>query len=128
MDRRMQKGHVLTFRCEDCDQPVTFSVVDLDKHHSNIVCEHCSKEYALSDPTLKRQLTKFEALCRQIAESEEILGNAAIGIDVGPHHIKVPYKILLSRLNSSLELTLGSRPLTIEFRMEPVQDLKEYVK
>lgn len=121
----MQKGHLLTFHCEDCDQPVSFSVVDLDQQ---ITCAHCSKKYTLSDPDLKRQLVKFEALCRQIAESEEILGNAAIGIDVGPHHVKVPYKILLSRLNSSLELMIGDRPLTIEFRMEPLTDLKEYVK
>ena len=121
----MQKGHLLTFQCEQCEQLISFSVVDLDKQHGNIPCKHCSKVYAFSDPDLKRQLQKFEALCRQIADSEEILSNTSVGIDVGPHHVKVPYKILLTRLNSSLDLVIGNRPLTIEFRMEPLKDLKE---
>lgn len=124
----MQKGHLLTFQCDNCTQNLSFSVVDLDKNPGKVTCEHCSKEYAFSDPDLKRQLKKFEALCRQIADSEEILSNASVGIDVGPHHVKVPYKILLTRLNSSLELVIGDRPLTIEFRMEPLKDLKECLK
>jgi hypothetical protein len=69
-----------------------------------------------------RQLRKFEALCSQIQESQEILGNASVGIDVGEHHVKVPYKLLLTRLNSTLELDMGEARVSIAFRIEPAEE------
>lgn len=119
----MQKGHMLQFNCKSCKQPVRFSIFDLDARDSPISCPECSKKYAFTDETLKRQLKKFEALCRQILESEEILGNTAVGIAVGEHQVKIPYKLLLTRLNSSLELLLGDEPVSVIFRMEPAKDL-----
>ncbi|MFQ5729416.1 MAG: hypothetical protein ACE5GN_03550 [Waddliaceae bacterium] len=81
----------------------------------------------LEDENLRRQLRKFEALCQQILDSEEILGNTSVGIDIGEHHVKVPYKLLLTRLNSSLELMIGDQPVSIVFRLEPALDLPESI-
>ena len=121
----MQKGHLLEFNCQQCATPVLFSVFELESQNTSISCTHCKKKYALQDETLIRQLKKFEALCRQIRESEEILGNTAVGIDVGNHHVKVPFKLLLTRLSSSLDLMIGNRPVTIAFRIEPLNLPKE---
>jgi len=119
----MQKGHQLQFNCLGCQNPVCFSVFDLEGSDANIICSQCKKKYALNDETLKRQLRKFEALCRQILESEEILGNTAVGIDVGEHHVAIPYKLLLTRLTSSLNLKIGKEQVAISFRMEPLRDM-----
>lgn len=119
----MQKGHHLEFDCLDCQDPVHFSIFDLDKSDSPIVCSGCKKQYLLEDDTLKRQLRKFEALCKQIVDCEEILGNTSIGINVGDQHVKIPYKLLLTRLNSSLDLTIGDQKVSILFRLEPGLDL-----
>lgn len=119
----MQKGHVLQFNCHGCQQPVKFSVFDLDGHEGRISCSHCEKKYALKDESLKRQIKKFEALCCQLIESEEILSNTAVGIDVGEHHVKIPYKLLLTRLSSHLDLMIGNQPMSISFRIEPLKDL-----
>lgn len=119
----MKQRHVLQFSCQGCQNPVSFSVFDLDDNKSLIHCLQCNKKYALNDETLKRQLKKFEALCRQILDSEEILSNTAVGIDVGEHHVKVPFKILLTRLSSTLDLMIGNQPLSIAFRIEPLKDL-----
>jgi len=123
----MQKGHQLEFDCMTCKEPVIFSLFNLEKTDGHIACNKCQKRYAFTDETLKRQLKKFEALCRQLIESEEILSNASIGIDVGEHHVQIPYKLLLTRLNSSLELSIGNMPVSIKFRIEPLKDtpLKE---
>ncbi len=121
----MQKGHHLEFACLGCKTPVTFSIFELDKSEAPVVCSNCNKQYLLQDETLKRQLKKFEALCKQIVDSEEILGNTSIGIDVGEHQVKIPYKLLLTRLNSSLDLTIGDQKVSIVFRLEPRLDLKE---
>lgn len=116
----MQKGHKLQFNCKSCDELVRFSLFD----NSPIVCTHCDKKYLFEDEVLLRQLKKFEALCRQVVDSEEILGNASIGIDMGDQRVKIPYKLLLTRLNSSLDLMIGDQPLSITFRLEPIHDLK----
>ena len=118
----VQKGHVLRFACTKCQNPVQFSVLQLDGKHSTLTCAHCEKSYSFADEALKRQLRTFEALCRQILASEEILSDASVGIDVGGKQVKVPYKLLLTRFNSSLELDIGGVPLTIDFRLEPLKD------
>lgn len=119
----MQKGHQLEFNCMTCQEPVSFSLFSLETTEGLITCSKCQKRYAFTDETLKRQLKKFEALCRQLIESEEILSSASIGIDVGEHHVQVPYKLLLTRLNSNLDLSIGDLPLHIKFRIEPLKDM-----
>jgi len=121
----MQKGHLLQFNCQACQKPIEFSVFELDKDDARLQCPHCKRKYCFQDETLKRQLKKFEDLCLQLIESEEILSNTAVGIDIGEHSIKVPYKLLLTRLNSHLDLMIGDQPLSISFRLEPLKDLPD---
>jgi hypothetical protein len=117
----MQKGHNLEFKCLSCQSPVTFSVFSLDG--ADVQCHTCKKKYAFTDPVFIRQLKKFEALCCQIHDSEEILGSASVGIDVGDHHVKVPYKLLLTRLSSHLDLNMAGQKVSIFFRIEPARDM-----
>jgi hypothetical protein len=118
----MQKGHLLQFACPACQGPVEFSVFELDGIECQTACKECSKKYCFDDDVLKRQLKKFVTLCSHLADSEEILSNTAVGIDVGEHHVKVPFKLLLTRFNSCLELVIGDKPVSIYFRIEPLKD------
>lgn len=118
----MQKGKTLEFHCLSCKSPIAFSIFEVEKH-PDIACPHCEKKYQFNDETLLRQLKKFEALCRQIRESEEILGSSSVGIDVGSKQVKVPFKLLLTRMSSCLDLSIGGSPLTISFRFEPIHDI-----
>lgn len=95
---------------------------DLNIAHDQIVCHDCNKIYLFSDQNLKRQLSKFEALCKQIVDSKEILSETSVGIDIGEHHVKIPYKLLLTRFNSLLELDFEGEKVAIEFRIEPLRD------
>jgi len=118
----MQKGHCLQFCCQSCECPIQFSIFDIEKKEK-ISCPTCSLVYDFDDEILKRQLVKFENLCRQIQLSEEILSNATLGIYCGDREVKIPYKLLLTRLNSTLDLIVGGRPLTMTFRIDPTTDL-----
>lgn len=118
----MQKGKTLEFNCLSCKAPIAFSVFDVEKH-PDICCAACHKKYLFDDETLLRQLKKFQMLCHQIRESEEILGSSSVGIDVGSKQIKVPFKLLLTRMSSCLDLSIGGSPLTISFRFEPIHDI-----
>lgn len=120
----MQKGHLLQFDCQGCRQAVHFSLFEIEESgDATITCSHCQRKYVLSDKTLLRQLAKFQALCWQIAESEEILGETSVAVQVGDREVKVPYKLLLTRLTSHLNLKIGNEQLSIVFRMEPLRDL-----
>jgi hypothetical protein len=119
----MQKGHYLQLNCKSCENPICFSIFGLNKPHLSLRCDNCEKQYVIDDETLLRQLKLFEALCTQIHESQEILGNANVGIDIGEHHVKVPFKLLLTRLNSCLDLVVGDEPLSIMFRFDSLQDI-----
>lgn len=117
----MQRGHSLEFSCQSCKKPVRFSLFEIEEE-PKVLCPHCKKSYLFDDEILKRQLKKFEALCRQIRESEEILGATSVGIDVGEKQVKIPFKLLLTRLSSCLDLHVGNEPFTIHFRFEPIND------
>ena len=104
--------------CRECRQPVTFSLFDL-ADVKLVSCTHCGKKYGLGEENLTRQLKKFAALCRHIQESEEILGTAGVAVTVGKDEIKIPFKILLTRLKSTLDLQVGQERLAISFRVEP---------
>ena len=117
----MQKGHILQFNCQCCQNPVSFSIFEFEKN-KNIKCKNCKTTFDFSDEKLSRQLIQFDKLCRQIQQSEEILSNTSVGIYLGDREIKIPYKILLTRLNSTLDLNLDGKPLTITFRIEPKTD------
>ncbi|WP_075883582.1 hypothetical protein [Candidatus Protochlamydia sp. W-9] len=120
----MQKGHLLQFCCQTCQHIIQFSVFELEKaEQGRIPCHACGIIYDFSDESLLRQLRKFEKLCRQIHLSEEILSNTSVGIYLNDREIKIPYKLLLTRLNSTLDLTVGDRPLTITFRIEPTLEM-----
>lgn len=117
----MHAKHSLEFKCQSCEKEVPFSLFDIDIK-TTIACSNCSKKYTFSDENLIRQLKKFEALCLQIRESEEILGNTSFGVDVGEKSVKIPFKLLLTRLTSCLDLRIGDKPLSISFRFEPLHD------
>jgi|SaaInlStandDraft_3_1057020.scaffolds.fasta_scaffold205483_1 hypothetical protein len=121
----MQQGHQLCFSCIQCSHDVIFSVLNDYTASDVITCTHCDKEYVF-DTTIASQLEKFEALCRQIHLSQDILGDASIAVSVDNREVKIPYKILLTRLNSVMTLSIGSNEdIAIRFRVEPIDEIQK---
>lgn len=125
MDRSVQKGNRLHFNCIRCNCPVAFSLNEVEEYP--LECPECGKTYAFTDPELKKQLHQFVSLCQQIKASEEILSETHIGITVDHRNIRVPFKILLTRFNSQLDLMIGDQPVTIQFRIEPLRDQPQLI-
>lgn len=119
----MQVGHNLQIHCEGCKAAILFSVLDPEEFNGGISCPTCKMKYTFDDKTLLRHLQQFEALCRQIYASQEILGGTSIAIDVGSHHVKVPFNILLTRLTSVIDLDIGGRKFSVAFRVDPLKDV-----
>lgn len=112
----MNTNAAFSLDCLTCQHPVLFCLSDLD-HVVN--CPECGQQYGLHEESLKRQLKKFAALCTQIRDSEEILGDAGVAVEVGSSKVQLPFKILLTRLKSTLNLKVGKNTLVITFRTQP---------
>lgn len=123
----MQKGCNLQISCINCHETIQFSLLNL-QHEKKIDCQGCGKNFDFSDNTLLKQVDQFVTLCSTLHECQDILSNTSIGIYVNGQEILVPYKLLLTRLNSKLELDIGGQPCNISFRVEPSLDFKKICK
>lgn len=117
----MQGSPRLQFSCTECDAPLCFSAFEEKSFAEPLTCGGCGSRYILSDSTLQRQLRTFEALCRQVRESEEILSNSSVAVQVGCEEVKVPFRQLLTRFSCSLDLDIEGRQLSVAFDVEPAQ-------
>ncbi len=108
----------LELACE-CGQDVPFSLADISENKTIVACPSCGKKYGFQEGPLTKKIKLFTDLCKTIRESEEILGDTNVAVDVGPHQAKVPFKLLLTRLRSTLDLKIGDRTLVISYRTEP---------
>lgn len=116
----MTGGHCLTFRCVQCCQNISLSLQTLSSHRPlSLRCSDCSRIYDFNDPDLQRQLLKFMNLCAVLRDSEEILSDASVGVDVGPHQVQIPFRLLLTRLGATLDLSLEDEQCRLSFRFEP---------
>jgi hypothetical protein len=67
-----------------------------------------------------RQISLFIDLCTQLKKSEEILSSSSIAVNVGSSEVKLPFKLLLTRLRSTLDLEIEGSKVTISSRAEPL--------
>jgi len=121
----VQVGNNLEFRCinEGCGELVKFSVFDISKNHG-LRCAACSKEYTLGEE-LVRKLDMFEKLCRAVNEADDILSDTNVGINVYSHEVRIPFRLLLTRLNTQLNLSIGGKDIQIRFRVSPTKDMPQ---
>jgi hypothetical protein len=112
-------GPRLEFACVECEEPVTFSAFGPIYGAS---CPVCERRYSFESESLQVHLRKFEALCRQLRDSEEILSQAAVAVDVNGHEVKIPFRLLLTRLNSILTLEIEGKRTEIRFRVDATRD------
>jgi len=105
-----------------CNNQVPFPLHTIEAQLPCIAtCSHCGKKYGIESGTVSRQIGLFVALCRQLKKSEEIFSSASVAVAVGPHEVKVPFKLLLSRLRSTLDLDIGGSKVTFSYRTEPLK-------
>ena len=104
--------------CIQCQEKIPFSIHERLDH---LTCSQCKQDYVFSDETLKRQLKKFSHLCEALIEAEEIFSSISVGVNVGDREVKIPYKLLLTRLNTTLDLKVGDKKIKISRRVEPLK-------
>lgn len=108
------------FRCmePDCEGVVAFSLFDAADNGFQVVCGTCHHAYEF-DAALSEKLRKLRDLLLAIQNAEDILGDCKVAVTVPSGTVKIPYPLLLTRLNTLITLDAGGCPVDFHFRVEP---------
>ena len=108
------------FECLDdkCEGTISFNLAEALDDDFQGMCKNCHKAYVF-DRELKDKLTKLSDLIIAVRKAEDILGDCNVAVTVPGQTVKVPYSLLLTRLNTMITLKLGDNDVDFHFRVEP---------
>jgi hypothetical protein len=110
----------LDFRCltDDCSGVVAFDLDSVTDPEFQAVCPVCHRAYALDD-TLRGKLEKMMKLIAAIRECEDILGDSVVSVNVAGGNVRIPYALLLTRLNTMISLDVAGKKTDFHLWVEP---------
>lgn len=110
----------IEFKCisKDCDAIVIFSIEDIEKNHS-ILCESCGKNYCFHADFVDK-IRRFSKLVESVQDAKDILGDTNVAVTVKNEEIKIPYRLLLTRMNTLITLKMEDGEINFKFRVEPL--------
>ena len=117
------KAHHIEFQCVGCNSPVAFSILQPDAD-GRLSCSSCGKGYFFNSELLDK-IKRFERLLAAVYDARDVLGSANVGIAFKDEEVKVPYRLLLTRLNSLLTLNIGDKETVFRFRVEPLTMIQD---
>ena len=106
---------------EDCHGVVLFNVMELRESKGQVSCPSCHREYRF-DVEFLEKLERLRELVLAVMNAEDILGDVNVAVTTPAGTIKVPYRLLLTRLNSIITLQVGDQKVDFHFRIEPLHD------
>ena len=110
----------LDFRCltDDCSGVIAFDLESITDPEFQAVCPICHRAYALDD-TLRGKLAKMMKLIAAIRECEDILGDSVVSVNVAGGNVRIPYALLLTRLNTMISLDVAGKKTDFHLWVEP---------
>ena len=103
---------------EGCDGVVQFSLQDCTDGSIQVLCPKCHKPYVF-DHELRTKFNKLQKLIEVVREAEPILGDCSVSVNVPGGSVKVPYALLLTRLNTMLTLRVGGKSIDFHLWIQP---------
>ena len=113
-------GATLDFCCKssDCDGVIKFNLADVVDPDFQAICPVCHSAYELDDE-LRGKLKRMLELIIAIRNSEDILGDSVVSVNVAGGEVRVPYALLLTRLNTMITLDIGGSKTDFHLWVEP---------
>lgn len=110
----------IDFPCfvENCHGVVKFNLADIMGRDFQAVCPVCHRAYTL-DAALRDKLSRMLELINAIRSSEDILGDSVVSVNVAGGEVRVPYALLLTRLNTLITLELDGKKVDFHLWVEP---------
>ena len=121
--RKPQMSAQIEFDCVEnsCENNIKFNLLDLKKNSGRITCSDCRRLYQL-DKDFLQKLEKLRLLILAVRDAEDILGDCNIAIVTPAGEVKLPYRLLLTRLNTLVSFDCNGKKLEFNFRVEPLNN------
>lgn len=112
----------IEFTCthQSCDSIVSFFINNIEMN-GKLICKECAKNYSFH-PDFVDKMIRFSKLIKAVQDAKDILGNANVAINVKGHEIKIPYRLLLTRMNTLITLKMDDIDIGFKFRVEPLNE------
>jgi hypothetical protein len=112
---------MIDFACidDECKAAVVFNLMDLREAKGCASCPQCHREYQF-DATFLDKLQRLRKLIVTVQEAADILGDVNVAITTPAGEVRVPYWLMLTRLNTIVTMELGGRKVEFNFRVEPL--------
>ena len=101
-----------------CSGIVKFNLVDVAQEGFQTLCPKCHKPYEF-ELELREKLGRLLKLIVAVREAESILGDCNVSVTVPGGETKIPYAMLLTRLNTMISLNLGGKKVDFHLWIEP---------
>lgn len=114
---------VVDFICldNDCESVIKFNVLELEASQGRVTCPVCHREYDF-DRAFLNKLERLRNLILSVRAAEDLLGDVNVAITTPTDEVRIPYRLLLTRLNTIITLDIGNRRVDFNFRIEPLNE------
>lgn len=102
----------------DCGGVVKFNLMDFASDDLQVLCPKCHKPYQFN-AELRDKIRKLYNLIQALQEAEPILGQCNVAVATPGGEVKIPYALLLTRLNTMLTFQLGDKSVDFHLWIEP---------
>lgn len=112
---------MVDFACidDECKAAVAFNLMERQEGKGRVVCPQCHREYEL-DAAFLDKLQRLRKLILTVQEAADILGDVNVAITTPAGEVRVPYWLMLTRLNTIITVELGGKKVDFNFRVEPL--------
>lgn len=121
MDQQPEPGMraVIDFECldEDCLATVQCNVMQLEETGGKVCCPECRREYRFGR-AFRDKLRRFRQLILAVHNAQDLLGDVSVGVTTAVGERRIPYRLLLTRLNTLITLDMNGRKVDFRFRVE----------
>jgi uncharacterized Zn-finger protein len=109
------------FHCIDpeCNHEIAIDLIDAQGKAGEVRCPVCHREYHFEGEFIGK-LRRLRNLILAVQDVQDILDSTSIGITTVNGELKLPYRLLLTRMNTVISLDIEGKKVDFYFRTEPL--------
>lgn len=113
----------VSFCCieDDCDYEIGFNIMDLIRQDGALQCPQCHRLYQFDKEFLDK-IRRLREMILAVRQAEDILDQTSIGVTTLTGEIKLPYRLLLTRMTTIFNVDIEGKKVDFLFRTDPLNE------